>query len=281
MYQLDQQLCELAYRIDGGLGRLRVAGFHFPTATEAGSLKGDFCVVRLEQGGSGLSYTLAHDFGFDYHTIEMPRAGDWASDWVDRFAASAADTPGPQRAAGMATINALYNTLLRRTATALPRAANSFGFSEVAAGEKVGMVGFFPPLVKRLRNLGVELTVIELRRDLEREHPGLVVTTDRRRLAPCTKVLCTSTTLLNQTLPEMIAAAPQAREFALLGPSAGCPPDPLFALGVTTLASAQIVDDDALWARLTAGEKLGDARQKCNLDRGETPRTLDLLEALG
>lgn len=280
MFELDQRLTALAAQIDEVLGQLHIADFHYPTARDARSLKGDFCVVKLANGGSGLSYTLAEDHGFDRASMSMPKPGEQAIDWVERFALPAEQIPGPQRAAALATINALYNTLLRRSNTPLPAADNSFGLTDVQAGDKIGMVGFFPPLVKRLRNMGVELTVIELRRDLERQHEGLIVTTDRRKLSPCSKVLCTSTTLLNQTLPQMLDAAPNAEQFALLGPSAGCPPDPLFTLGISTLASAQIVDDELLWQRLVAGEKLGCARRKCNLVPGNTPRTSELLAAL-
>lgn len=280
MFELDQNLSELATKIDAALGHCEIADFHYPTAQDASSLKGDFCVVRLVGGGSGLSYTLAEDHGFDRGPVAMPKPGDKALDWIERFSVSIDKIHGPQRAAALATINALYNTLLRRTQTQLPAADNSFGLSDVQAGDKIGMIGFFPPLVKRLRKLDIELTVIELRRDLEREHPGLIVTTDRSKLEPCTKVLCTSTTLLNHTLPDMIAAAPNAREFSLLGPSAGCPPDPLYAIGVTTLASAQIMDDDSLWQRLLDGEKLGDARQKCILEKHHTPSTTELISTL-
>ena len=280
MFELDNKLTELAAQIDAALGHAKIADFHYPTAKDASSLKGEFCVVRLTGGGSGLSYSLAEDHGFDHNSIDMPKAGDKAIDWVQRFSAPIDKTPGPQRAAALATINALYNNLLRRTQTALPPADNSFGLSDVQAGDKIGMIGFFPPLVKRLRGMNVDLTVIELRRDLEREHPGLIVTTDRRKLAPCNKVLCTSTTLLNQTLPDMIAAAPNATEFALLGPSAGCPPEPLYALGVSTLASAQIMHDDNLWQRLLDGERLGDARRKCNLSAHSVPSTLSLIKSL-
>lgn len=280
MFELDQRLVALAAQIDEVLGNPRIADFHFPTAQNSKSLKGEFCALRLEHGSSGLSYTLAQHHGFDRTAMRMPQPGDRAIHWVEHFAVPMEQIPGPQRAAALATINALYNTLLRRCNTLLPAAENSFGLSDIVPGDKVGMIGFFPPLVKRLRKLNVDLTVIELRRDLERQHPGLIVTTDRRKLMPCNKVLCTSTTLLNQTLPQMIAAAPNAEQFALMGPSAGCPPEPLFALGVTALASAHIVDDDLLWQRLVAGEKLGDARQKCNLNENNTPRIAALLAAL-
>ncbi len=280
MYILDRQLAELASDIDTALNHPRIADFHFPTAQNARSLKGDFCAVRLEGSGSGLSYRLPEEHGFDRGVIAMPKSGDLALDWVQRFTDPICSTPGPQRSAALATINALYNALLKQTNTPLPPADNSFGLSDIHAGDKIGMIGFFPPLVKRLRDMKVELTVIELRRDLEREHPGLIVTTDRGKLAHCTKVLCTSTTLLNQTLPDMIAAAPKAQEFAVMGPSAGCPPDPLYALGVSSLASAQIVNDNDLWQRLVDGERLGDARRKCTLAADSMLSTRSLIKAL-
>lgn len=280
MYCLDQQLYELAASIDSALGHPAIADFHYPSALNPESLRGDFCVVRLAGGGSGMSYTLPESRAATANRNELPQPGDRAIDWLQRFIEPLNGSVSPQRCAALATINALYNALLRRSQTLLPDANNSFCLSDVKSGDKVGMIGFFPPLVKRLRGLGVNLTVIELRRELEREHPGLLVTTDRRKLAPCEKILCTSTTLLNQTLPDMIATAENAQEFALLGPSAGCPPEPLFALGVNTLASAQIADDELLWQRLKAGERLSEARRKCTLTAQNTPSTATLIASL-
>lgn len=280
MDKLDGELCELAVKIDRALGHFNIADFYYPAAQSAKSLKGDFCVVRLAGGGTGLSYTLPQDQGLDQNDIELPKHSDRAIDWVQRFADPMALTPSPQRSAALATINALYNTLLRRTNTPLPSACNSFSLSDVQEGDNIGMIGFFPPLVKRLRQLNVNLTVVELRRDLERNHPGLIVTTDRSKLATCNKVLCTSTTLLNQTLAEMIDTSPNAHEFSVLGPSAGCPPDPLFALGVSHLGSAQICDDNKLWDRLIRGESLADARRKYTATKSSIPSTQSLIATL-
>jgi hypothetical protein len=57
-------------------------------------------------------------------------------------------------------------------------------------------------------------------------------------------VVSTSTLLLNDTLDRMLGHCRNARWFAMVGPSAGCLPDALFARGVT-LIGGNWIDDGA------------------------------------
>ena len=140
--------------------------------------------------------------------------------------------------------------------------------------EHVGMVGFFPPLVKQVTAHGARLTVLELRADLAGEHPGFHVTLNPAELRTCSKVLCTSTTLLNHTLPEVLRHCTQARQVALIGPGAGCLPDVLFAHGVTTLAGSWIVNGPAFAQALRSGAPWGTHARKFTLNRSDWPPTI-------
>jgi uncharacterized protein (DUF4213/DUF364 family) len=52
----------------------------------------------------------------------------------------------------------------------------------------------------------------------------------------------------------MLAACTAASTFAMVGPGAGCLPDPLFARGVTLLGGTWIDDSRSLCHALVAGE---------------------------
>jgi len=68
-------------------------------------------------------------------------------------------------------------------------------------------------------------------------------------------VISTSTLLLNGTLERMLQSCPRAQWFGMVGPSAGCLPDGLFARGVTLLGGTAIADRKGFVQALVAGEK--------------------------
>ena len=69
----------------------------------------------------------------------------------------------------------------------------------------------------------------------------------------------------------MLEAAPRARHFALIGPGAGCLPDPLFAQGVTLLGGSWISDAPAFAAALASGAEWGRHAFKFALARDAYP----------
>ena len=144
-------------------------------------------------------------------------------------------------------------------------------------GDHLGMVGFFPPLVRRARDQGIPLTVLELKSELVQDAPGLTVTLDPARLAECSKIVCTSTALLNDSLEALLAHGRGASEFVIIGPSAGCVPDPLFVRGVTGVGGAWIEDASTLLARAERGERWSDATRKFLLRHDGWPRLDDLI----
>ena len=94
-------------------------------------------------------------------------------------------------------------------------------------------------------------------------------TLDRAALGDCQQIVGTSTMLLNDTLDAMLAACGAAREFALIGPSAGLWPDALFARGVTRLCGTQVIDGQALADAIASGQGWGASVRKFAIGREE------------
>ena len=126
-------------------------------------------------------------------------------------------------------------------------------------GDRVGMVGLFPPLLRIARQARIELVVVEKDATLVAEHPELDITLDVTALRTCNKVLCTSTTVLNDTLDEVLANCTAAVHVGVVGPTAGFLPDPLFARGVHVLGGRTVADGGKLLERIKSGEPWGDA----------------------
>ena len=245
----------------------RIRALHLPPPQLVGTRAGEFCAVELEDGTLGLSFVLLDGELHGLGDGVAPLAG---ADPV-AVARGFAEGRGGERAVGFATVNALAALLYRRARFVPARAGDTLGDLAPGPGDHVGMVGLFPPLVPRVLATGARLTVVELRRDLVAEHRDWRVTADPEALRACSKVLCTSTVLLNDTLDGLLARCGGARAFALVGPGAACLPDPLFARGVTVLGGTWIEDGPALLEAIRTGSPWGKAARKFALARGAYP----------
>jgi uncharacterized protein (DUF4213/DUF364 family) len=81
-------------------------------------------------------------------------------------------------------------------------------------------------------------------------------------LRACNKVLCTSTTILNNSLDEILARCAPDAMVSIIGPTAGYFPDPLFNRGIDVMGGRVVKDGKLLLQRLTEQKRWGDATRK-------------------
>lgn len=263
-----------------GLGPLpRVQALHVPPPKADGTRVGEFCAIELEDGSLGMSFMLLGD---TLATLRAPRAdAALAGMPALQLARSYAQHSGAQRALGFAAVNALTSHLFARSGYEPPAAQGSLGDLDLHPGDHVGMVGLFPPLVPQVLATGARLTVVELRADVAGPRDGWEVTLDPNRLRRCNKILSTSTVLLNDTLDGVLGRCRHAERVALIGPGAGCLPDPLFSRGVTLLGGSRVVDATAYKTALREGEPWGAAVMKFAIARNGYPGFEPLLARAG
>lgn len=242
-----------------------VAALHLPPAFTRGTREGEFCAIELEGGAIGLSYLLLGDT-FDEMQAAQPGARI-AGMPARELAGWYREADPVKRTLGFAAINAVSQHWFRQSGFAFDWATDSIGRLDPQPGERIGMVGLFGPLLDRIVAAGARLTVLELDPRKVGEFDGYRVTTDPLELAGCTKVLSTTTILLNDTLSSVLEACRDARWLALVGPGGGCLPDPLFARGVTLLGGTAIVDRDGFVAALARGEAWGGYARKYCIER--------------
>ncbi len=268
-------LVDAAQRIDAALGPARVKRIVLPPLADRPGKEGEFCAVQLDDGSVGLAFTLLDGTLAALHARgDRGQVGRLATELVRGYA----EGDGAERALGLAAINALTRRLYDRAGFVADNSTDSFGSLRLKPGDRLGMVGHFTPLIAQARALGIPVTVLELKAELVREEPGLVVTLEPARLAGCNKIVSTSTLLLNDTFEAVSGCWRGAEAVAIVGPSAGCPPDPLFAAGVSAVGTAWITDAEAFLARVAAGEKWGAASRKVTLTPQQYPGLDVLLE---
>jgi uncharacterized protein (DUF4213/DUF364 family) len=249
----------------------RVCALHLPPTPWNGSKDGEFGALELEGGAMGLSYVL-----LDNSLAEFSRAGLPGLIGADALALAQGwrDGSGSARTLGFAAVNALSRHVLNLRGFVPPAATDSIAGLDPQPGEHIGMVGFFPPLVKQVTARGARLTVLELKAELAGAQPGFYVTLNPTELHTCSKVLCSSTALLNHTLAEVLGHCTHASQVALIGPGAGCLPDVLFARGITTLAGSWIVDGPGFAQALRSGAPWSAHARKFTLNQADGPQTI-------
>ena len=224
-----------------------VRALHLPRDGVVGGKDGEFCALELDSGALGLSFVLlGHALpGLRRMAVSGQDALTLAQGWLSDDAATAA--------LGLAAVNALSRHCFDRAGFVPPATTDSLAGLAPAAGDHIGMVGLFPPLIAPARAQGATLTVLELRADLAGEHDGYRVTLDPTALASCNKLLVTSSALLNRSLDGLLAHATRAEQVALVGPGAGCLPQVLFRHRVTALAGTWVIDGPGLCDALRQG----------------------------
>lgn len=189
---------------------------------------------------------------------------------------------GWQRCLGMAAINAISQHIFSRSNFALLEESDrTVSYVGVEADDHIGMVGFFPPLVEQVREIGARLTVIELDNQWIQQSDMLEVTLDPRKLSSCNKIICTGTTLINHTLDELLAHSTSSSSFHIIGPTVGCLPDPLFKLGVTAIGGLRVVNRDRFIRLWKNQERWRDAAVRYEIKHDHYPGLNNLLRTLG
>jgi len=238
-----------------------ISNIFFPPFYKGGQPKdAQFMAISLEGGATGISFVLLPDEKMEEYNVLHP------SDFVEKnpceFALEFGNDDPIKEMISLASINAICQHVIKETNFTVDSATDSLGLVSVSAGDRVGMVGLFFGLIQTIKKAGGELVVIEKQDQLIQKYPNLPITMDVTKLSTCNKILCTSTTILNNSLDEILAHCSPDAFVSIIGPTAGYFPDPLFARGVDVVGG-RVVKNGAPFLQLLAERKRwGDATQR-------------------
>ncbi|UCD80758.1 MAG: hypothetical protein JSW26_04820 [Desulfobacterales bacterium] len=238
-----------------------IANIFFPPFYQGGQPpEAEFMALSLAGGATGISYVLLPDEKEEDYTALQPP--DFIGEDPRRFALEFGSDDPVKEMISLAAINAICQHVMRVADFPVDSATDSLGLLSLRAEDRLGMVGLFFPLIKHIKKAGAELVVVEKKEQLIKKYPELPVTLDATKLKRCNKILCTSTTILNNSLEEILGHCAPDALVSIIGPTAGYFPDPLFNRGVDVVGG-RVVKDGELFLQLIAGQKRwGDATQK-------------------
>lgn len=168
-------------------------------------------------------------------------------------------TSGIRRAIGVATMNALAAMCWERRATPdveLQSGADAYVAANIQPGEHVVVVGAFVPFLKALKRAGQQFTVLEM-------DPATLKADELAHFRPAEEVsqvmpdadvvLITGTTLLNDTLENLLALCRPSARVVMVGPTVGLYPDAFLRRGVDVLGGVRVTTPDAFLDVLAEG----------------------------
>ena len=168
-----------------------------------------YVAIELEDNRTGLGAVLLQELTGGCESLKAAGALR-GTDSADFLKLLVDGKSALEKAIGLATANALIE---------VPAPWNKKDALEIAdlkAQDRVAMVGFFPPLVKRIQEMGIPLTVLERN---PHKAPLLEEADKQIALRECSVAIITATTLLNDTLEDVLNDLGDPRHVALLGPS--------------------------------------------------------------
>ena len=235
----------------------RIANIFFPPFYKGGQRKdAQFMAIVLEGGATGISYILLPDEKMEaYHALQLR---DFAGRDPQEFALEFGSEDPVKEMISMAAINAICQYVMKETNFPLDTVTDSLGLLSVDRGDRIGMVGLFSGLIEPIKKAGADLIIIEKKEPLIQKFRDLPITLDVTKLAACNKILCTSTTVLNNSLDEILTHCSPDAFVSIVGPTAGYFPDPVFARGVNVVGGRVVENSKEFLQRLAQRKRWGD-----------------------
>jgi uncharacterized protein len=222
-----------------------------------------FTGVKLDTGVTGACATPLRSIPdavcCPSSAMAMPFPGKLRGRLAKDLLKETAAPSGIRRAVGVAAMNALADMCWERRATPgvdLRTGVDAYDAAEIQPGENVVVVGAFVPFLKSLKRAHQRFTVLEMDSatlkpdELSHFHPA----DEAGSVVPkADVVLITGTTLLNDTLENLLLLCRPEARVVLVGPTVGLVPDAFLHRGVDVLGGVRVTAPDAFLDVLTEG----------------------------
>ena len=203
-----------------------------------------YTCVMLEDNSCGLAYTFRNELGeccsilSDAGSLIGKNAADiipWAKS-RNRLKA----------AIGLAAINAIFNTPQTEWDT-----GNVITALDVGPNSTFGMVGEFRPILNEVKKKTDNIYVFE--QDVSGDSELYSGETIPQHLPKCDVVVVTATSLINQTIDEVLSCCENARQVCIVGPSTPLCPEVFCRYNVQLLAGSVVTNPQKILEIISQG----------------------------
>ena len=222
-----------------------------------------FSGVKLSTGHGGLCFTPVKEIPeavcCPSSAKAMPFSGKLKGRGVRAYLEDIFSENILRRTLGIAALNALSTLVWDKTEHPeyeLLLGVDAFDEIDVKKYQKSVVVGALVPIIRKLMQENADFHILEKdsRTLKEREMPYYLPPERAGECVPEADLLViTGATILNDTLPGLLAIAKKDAEILVVGPTASMLPDCLFSKGVTMLGGIQVTKADELLDIISEG----------------------------
>ncbi|EGB15610.1 hypothetical protein DND132_2407 [Pseudodesulfovibrio mercurii] len=222
-----------------------------------------FTGVKLTNGQGGLCFTpiktIPEAVCCPSSARAMPNSGNLAGTPAAKIIDHMFSGNAMRRAIGIAVMNALSNTIwadrapgdyvIRHNADPL----DNYAYPE---GGKAVVVGALVPYLKMLKQGNRDFSILEKDiRTLKPDEMDHFVPAEHamEKVAEADLLIITGTTLINDTLEDLLATAKPSADVIVVGPTASMLPEAFFSRGVNAIGGVMATDPDRLLEVLGEG----------------------------
>lgn len=216
-----------------------------------------FTGVKLSNGQGGVSYTplksLSGAVCCPSSAAAMPSSGQMEGKSVSYFLDDINNLSPLKKTLAIAVINALANTCWKQGLTdasyRLERDMDPIDKVEIGADSYSVVVGALVPYIKQLINNDREFSILELDPSVLKSHEleyYLPPKEADKVLPKADYVIITGTTLINDTLEELLELVRPETEVIVVGPTVGMLAKPFLKRQVSYLGGVEVTDSDRL-----------------------------------
>lgn len=174
--------------------------------------------------------------------------------------AMAGNIPGPFAGViRLATLNALSVPFFENGRYSVDESGDLSEIQSLFRNRKVCMVGAIIPLLKKLKELGAaEVTIIDRKKETAEEADagyGTFVSPEHtaETIARCETAVFTGAAIANGSIEQLISLVHEDAAIAVVGPTAGFVPEPLFRRNVAIVGTAAVTESDQALEMLAEG----------------------------
>jgi uncharacterized protein (DUF4213/DUF364 family) len=273
MMKFAQHYYRLASRVADAIDIPPVTAIHLPTPVDDKEKPDEFGFVFLADGSVGPFYTSLED-SLDKLWQLVPDGRTLQCDTMDLISKFKSSSM-VQRSLALGAFNAMSQHVMARAGYSPVEASSAK--SSPQADQKIALVGYIRPMIEKLLDKGCELLVLEKNPARVEIQPGLVLSTDPADLKSRDYIICTASTLINDTLGEILQHRRNAAHISLVGPSGSGLPDIVFEQGIDDIGGILFDDLDALQQALEQQQPWGHAGHKYQITPADYPGVERLL----
>jgi len=244
-----------------------------------------FVGVKLSNGCGGVAYTppeVVRSAG-----IRILKGSAPLIRGMRAAEAMAGELPSPFAGViRLATLNALSAPLFEGGRYCVDTSGDASGMASLFRNRRVCMVGAIIPLLKRLKELNpAEVSIIDRKTETREEAEagyGVFVPPERtaETIARCETAVFTGAAIANNSIEQLIRFVPRDAALAVVGPTAGFVPEPLYRRNAAMVGTVVVTDIDQALEVLGEGgggyRLFGTCMRKINLINTERLRLLGL-----